>query len=104
MDEARQGAKSVAANLNFKADEVETMIFALADAHGNIAYKRFLGAMIQQQKCFDTSDLWARFCDIDQDRSGALSQQELVDVLKGMGYPAQEAISIFQEMDVDGGG
>lgn len=103
-EEAAMGAQTIAQSLGLSADEVQDMFFALADCNGLISYRRFVGAMISQQDKFDTADLWARFCEFDQDRNGQLDRRELQNMVISMGYPPEEAQRFLQQMDAGGDG
>jgi len=46
------------------------VVLGLADSAGNISHRRFMAALIDQQRGFSTADLWARFCQMDTDRNG----------------------------------
>jgi len=104
IDEARQGASQVAAQLGLSPMEMESFVVGIADSSGHVSYKRFMGAMIQQQKEFSTADLWGRFCEMDLDRNGILDQGELLQVMRSMGYPEQDAYSMLVALDQDGDG
>jgi len=101
VDEARQGVSNVAGQLGVSGGEIEQLISGLADNMGNVSYRRFMTALIHQQKGFSVQDLWARFCQIDTDRNGVLDQRELLEVVKTMNYTEQDAWALMQSLDQD---
>lgn len=102
--EARLGAQKIGATLRMSPHEVERLITSLADERGHVTYSRFMATMIQRQKAFTGTDLWARFCQIDSNRNGMLEEFELMQVLQSMGYTGEAARRFMRKLDKNNDG
>merc|ERR1719424_2790541 len=51
-EEAKQGAANVANQLGISPVDIEQLVGGLADNAGNVSYRRFMTALIHQQKGF----------------------------------------------------
>jgi len=101
MDEARALLNAV----GVRESQMEDILGALVDPDTQeVSYKRFITGLLKDKALMDRQTIRSLFDDLDTDRSGALSkeelrtlvQQDLLDI-----RDQAELDTLFEEMDVD---
>lgn len=100
-NEAKTCFARMAPQTSLTLEDVDRILYSLSDSSGTISYRRFMAAMIRQQRGFSTTELWALFCQLDLNRDGVLDQREVMQVLRGMNYSEEDALSFLRSSDLN---